>query len=213
MSPLEQSRCRFSVSQSDALVLKLRCSRLPWINRPKTQGSIITRRVSEGFPETLRKTQKHNPSLTQRVGMVIKRATSKRVSEVSVSREENASLTFRVEISRRNQNRRLFWLKPSGDRRLKGCACVRRGSLVTPYRKASYFQSVNSECSGKHLFPIMLSFEIRPKPAGGAWQRERARSTVSSRPVPSLKRLPQTDLFTSRQARPDSELPGIPAGQ
>jgi len=179
MSPLEQSRCVFSVSQSDALVLKLRCSRLPWINRPKTQGIIIIRRVSEG----------------------------------SVSREENASLTFPVEISRRNKNRRLCRPESSGDRRLKWCACVRRGSLITPYRKASYFQSVKSECSGKHLFPITLSFEVRTEPASGAWQTERARSTVSSRTVPSLKRLPQTDLFTSRQARPDSERPDIPAGQ
>jgi len=51
-------------------VLKLRCSRLPWINGPKTQWTIITRRVSEGFCLTLRKTQKHDPSLTQRVGIV-----------------------------------------------------------------------------------------------------------------------------------------------
>jgi hypothetical protein len=42
---------------------------------------ITTRRVSEGFSKTLRKTQKHDPSLTQRVGMARKRGTSKRVSE------------------------------------------------------------------------------------------------------------------------------------
>jgi hypothetical protein len=49
--------------------LKLRSSRWPWINGPKTQGIITTRRVSEGFSRTLHQTQKHNPSLTQRVGM------------------------------------------------------------------------------------------------------------------------------------------------
>ena len=50
-------------------VLKLRVSGLRKIKRSKTQEIIITRRVSEGFPETLRQTQKHNPSLTQRVGI------------------------------------------------------------------------------------------------------------------------------------------------
>jgi hypothetical protein len=113
--------------------------------------------------------------------------TTRRVSEGSGPRDENSSLKFHVEISRRNQNRKLFPLESSGDRRLKWCACVRRGSLVTPYRKASNFQSVNSECSGKHTFPITISFEFRPKPAGGAWQTKRARSTVSSRPVPLSK--------------------------
>jgi hypothetical protein len=49
--------------------LKLRVSALRKIKAAKTQGTIITRRVSEGFPETLRKTQNHNPSLTQRVGI------------------------------------------------------------------------------------------------------------------------------------------------
>ncbi len=34
-----------------------------------SEGFIITRRVSEGFTQTLPKTQKHNPSLTQRVGI------------------------------------------------------------------------------------------------------------------------------------------------
>jgi hypothetical protein len=50
--------------------LKLRCSRLGQINGEKTQGIIMTRRVSEGFFQTLRQTQKLNPSLTQRVGIV-----------------------------------------------------------------------------------------------------------------------------------------------
>jgi hypothetical protein len=36
----------------------------------KTQGIITTRRVSERFSQTLLETQKHNPSLTQRVGIV-----------------------------------------------------------------------------------------------------------------------------------------------
>jgi hypothetical protein len=39
------------------------------INGAKTQGIIITRRVSEGFFQTLRQTLKHNPSLTRRVGI------------------------------------------------------------------------------------------------------------------------------------------------
>jgi hypothetical protein len=60
--------CLFKAfSQPEASVLKLRYSGLPHVNRAKTQGIIITRRVSEGFKETLRKTQKHNPSLTLRV--------------------------------------------------------------------------------------------------------------------------------------------------
>jgi hypothetical protein len=50
--------------------LKLRVSGLRKIKGAKTQGIITTRRVSEGFPETLRKTQKHYPSLTRRVGIV-----------------------------------------------------------------------------------------------------------------------------------------------
>jgi hypothetical protein len=36
----------------------------------ENMGIIITRRVSEGFFQTLRQTQKLNPSLTQRVGIV-----------------------------------------------------------------------------------------------------------------------------------------------
>ena len=36
----------------------------------KRLGFIIARSVSEGFTEILRKTQKHNPSLTRRVGIV-----------------------------------------------------------------------------------------------------------------------------------------------
>jgi hypothetical protein len=59
-----------------AHVLKLRYSRLWEINGAKTQGIIITRRVSEGFPETLRKTQKQ--SLAHAAGWDSrKRATSK----------------------------------------------------------------------------------------------------------------------------------------
>jgi hypothetical protein len=50
-------------SQPAASVLKLRCSRLGQINGEKTQGIIITRRVSEGFFQTLRQTQKLDPSL------------------------------------------------------------------------------------------------------------------------------------------------------
>jgi hypothetical protein len=34
------------------------------------QSAFITRRVSEGFSPTLLNTQKHDPSLTQRVGIV-----------------------------------------------------------------------------------------------------------------------------------------------
>jgi hypothetical protein len=50
-------------------ILKLRFSGQGEINSSKTRGIITTRSVSEGFTVTLRKTQKHNPSLTQRVGM------------------------------------------------------------------------------------------------------------------------------------------------
>ena len=53
-----------------AHVLELRYSRLWEINGAKTQGIIITRRVIEGFSQTKRKGQKHNPSLTQRVAIV-----------------------------------------------------------------------------------------------------------------------------------------------
>jgi hypothetical protein len=49
--------------------LKLRVSTLWFVQPAKALGIITTRSVSEGFTETLRKTQKHNPSLTQRVGM------------------------------------------------------------------------------------------------------------------------------------------------
>jgi hypothetical protein len=49
--------------------------------REQAGDLITTRCVSEGFPDPLRQTQKHNPSLTQRVGIVATRATSKRVSE------------------------------------------------------------------------------------------------------------------------------------
>jgi hypothetical protein len=66
----EQSRSKFPKSQPDASVLKLRCSRPGQIHGGKTQGIIITRRMSEGFFQTLRQTQKLNPSLTQRVGTV-----------------------------------------------------------------------------------------------------------------------------------------------
>jgi hypothetical protein len=59
-----------SYHQPRAEVLKLRCSRLGQIHGAKTQGIIITRHVSEGFFPTLRQTQKINPSLTQRVGIV-----------------------------------------------------------------------------------------------------------------------------------------------
>ena len=50
-------------------ILKLRVSRQRLIDRGKITGMITTRRVSEEFFQTLRKTQKQNPSLTQRVGI------------------------------------------------------------------------------------------------------------------------------------------------
>ena len=50
-------------------VLKLRVSALRLLTCGETLGFIITRRVSEGFTETLPNTLKHNPSLTQRVGI------------------------------------------------------------------------------------------------------------------------------------------------
>jgi hypothetical protein len=49
----EQSQNKFRLSQPAASVLKLRCSRLWEFNGLETQGIIITRRVSEGFTETL----------------------------------------------------------------------------------------------------------------------------------------------------------------
>jgi hypothetical protein len=57
-------------AQAQTPILNLRCSGLWQINRAKTHGIIITRRVSEGFFQTLRQTQNHYPSLTQRVGIV-----------------------------------------------------------------------------------------------------------------------------------------------
>ena len=50
-------------------VLKLRVSALRLFICGETPGFIITRSVSEGFTQTLPKTLKHNPSLTQRVGI------------------------------------------------------------------------------------------------------------------------------------------------
>jgi len=63
-------RDQSSVVPADWEVLQLRCSRLGKINGAKTQGIITTRSVSEGSTEIPRKTQKHNPSLTRRVGIV-----------------------------------------------------------------------------------------------------------------------------------------------
>jgi hypothetical protein len=53
----------------NATVLKLRVSALRLFTCGETLGFIKTRSVSEGFTATLRKTQKHNPSLTFRGGM------------------------------------------------------------------------------------------------------------------------------------------------
>jgi hypothetical protein len=50
-------------------LLKLRVSALRLFTCGETLGFITTRSVSEGFTANLRKTQKHDPSLTQRVGM------------------------------------------------------------------------------------------------------------------------------------------------
>jgi hypothetical protein len=50
-------------------ILKLRVSALRLFTCGETLGFITTRSVSEGFTANLRKTQKHDPSLTQRVGM------------------------------------------------------------------------------------------------------------------------------------------------
>jgi hypothetical protein len=46
--------------------------------------------VSEGFSQTLRQTQKHNPSLTQRVGIVANPAT---LSVKSVVKKQNHIFT------------------------------------------------------------------------------------------------------------------------
>ena len=66
--------------------LKLRVSALRKIKAAKTQGTIITRRVSEGFPETLRKTQKQNPSLTQRVGIAPNSQVQKTAIQATIPR-------------------------------------------------------------------------------------------------------------------------------
>jgi hypothetical protein len=55
---------RSFTAQPEAPAMKVRRLRLPEINGAKTRGSIITRRVSEGFFQTPRKKQKHDPSLT-----------------------------------------------------------------------------------------------------------------------------------------------------
>jgi hypothetical protein len=59
-----------SLDMLETPVLKLRVSALRLFTCGETLGFIKTRSVSEGFPATLRKPRKHNPSLTQRVGIV-----------------------------------------------------------------------------------------------------------------------------------------------
>jgi hypothetical protein len=96
---------------AQALTLKLRVSGLWQINGAKTHGIIITRRVSEGFFQTLRQTQKHYPSLTQRVGIVAnsrRQNTSARNlrSHCQKKQKHYLSLTQRVGIvaNSRRQN-------------------------------------------------------------------------------------------------------------
>jgi hypothetical protein len=76
----------------------LRCSRLPWINGLKTQGIIITRRVSEGFRSTLVKRYSSIPHLRFGLGWSQMRNFKKREQGIVVKEHGNfdPSLTFRV---------------------------------------------------------------------------------------------------------------------
>ena len=78
---------QWCLSQPEALVLKLRTRGLRSIKRSKTLGLITTRRVSEGSRGTLPSTQKRNPSLTQRVGIV----TNAQLLKVSAAAERSSN--------------------------------------------------------------------------------------------------------------------------
>jgi hypothetical protein len=111
---------------AQALTLKLRVSGLWQINGAKTHGIIITRRVSEGFFQTLRQTQKHYPSLTQRVGIVAnsrRQNTSARNlrSHCQKKQKHYPSLTQRVGID-------------ANSRRQKTPACCNADSAVKDVR-------------------------------------------------------------------------------
>jgi hypothetical protein len=111
---------------AQALTLKLRVSGLWQINGAKTHGIIITRRVSEGFFQTLRQTQKHYPSLTQRVGIVAnsrRQNTSARNLRSHCQKKQNhyPSLTQRVGID-------------ANSRRQKTPACCNADSAVKDVR-------------------------------------------------------------------------------
>ena len=67
--PLNENAQDATKSTPHLRLLKLRVSALRLFTCGETLGFITTRSVSEGFTATLRKTQKHNPSLTFRVGM------------------------------------------------------------------------------------------------------------------------------------------------
>ena len=58
------------------------------------QGIIITRRVREGFSLTQRQTQKHNPSLTPRVGIVANAQLHKPQASVQAMAHRVATLSF-----------------------------------------------------------------------------------------------------------------------
>ena len=64
------------------------------MNGVDTQGIIITRRVSEGFSLTQRQSQKHNPSLTQRVGIVANAELQKPQASVHEIAHRMATLSF-----------------------------------------------------------------------------------------------------------------------
>jgi hypothetical protein len=70
----------------------------------QNMGIIPGRRVSEGFHQALRNTQKLNPSLTQRVGIVanaqLQKASARDLGGRTVrTRNRNSSLTFRHQIN------------------------------------------------------------------------------------------------------------------
>ena len=81
---------------------ELAIGRLRQINGLKTQGIIITRRVSEEFSQTRRQTQKLDPSLTQRVEKSQTRnfETGKRGIVLEKGSRFYPSLTFRVPQAR-----------------------------------------------------------------------------------------------------------------
>ena len=104
----------------DASVLKLRVLRLPKITRPKTSGIIPTRRVSEGFTETLVKQEIAIPRSRSGLGWRQTRNFKTRQRGIGAL-QRNPSLTFRVVISHCIRNRMLFRHCSLGNCQRKQC--------------------------------------------------------------------------------------------